>query len=225
MKNNEKIHTWICRLQKCWEVITTSFLIAKEYTITISYIIYISYWWMPSNHHDHLVSIQEWRMSLILDTYNDIFSSFDPRDYAEKSFSDDFLDECKKIVIDKWVDVIELRLMIPESQRQEWYEWVIKKRLHSYFLQQSHLTEKRRKYALYHARYLIWLWIGLWFFIAYIVRILPVWTFATVIGEPISWLLLWNWVERLMKFYDWSEWSEDSYVHKLSHAKIHFYGY
>ena len=47
------------------------------------------------------ITMHESKMSLILDTYLDIFSSFDPRPYEERSLSDDFLDECKKMVIDK----------------------------------------------------------------------------------------------------------------------------
>jgi len=40
-------------------------------------------------------------ITLLLDSYNDIFSSFDPRPYSEKSLSDDLIIECKKAAIDK----------------------------------------------------------------------------------------------------------------------------
>ena len=37
-------------------------------------------------------------ISLILESYTDIFSDFDPRPYDQRTLSDDFLLECKKAV-------------------------------------------------------------------------------------------------------------------------------
>lgn len=173
--------------------------------------------------------MQEWKMSLILDTYNDIFSSFDPRDYAEKSLSDDFLDECKKIVLDKWVDVIELRLMIPESDREIHNEEVIKKRLHSYFLQQAHIQEKLRKKEIIQARWLVIVWVIIWLVVSYILHTYAFayfyTTIITVAWEPASWLLIWNGADKLLKFF-WGDADQQyQFAHRLSHAKIQFYGY
>ena len=35
-------------------------------------------------------------ISFWLDSYDDLFSDFDPRPYAQKGFSEDFLDEAKR---------------------------------------------------------------------------------------------------------------------------------
>ncbi|MBI2151367.1 hypothetical protein HYU21_01420, partial [Candidatus Woesearchaeota archaeon] len=35
--------------------------------------------------------VREGNISLVLDSYDDIFSDFDPRDYSEKALSEDFL--------------------------------------------------------------------------------------------------------------------------------------
>jgi hypothetical protein len=176
-----------------------------------------------------IISLQEGKMSLILDTYNDIFSSFDPREYDEKSLSDDFLDECKKIVLDKWVDVIELRLMIPDTNRENHNEEVIKKRLHSYFLQQVHHLEKRRKKETIQAWLLVVLWIIVWLIVSYILHTYAFaylfTTMITVIGEPASWLFIWNWAERILKQYRGETDNEFQFAQRLSHAKIKFYWY
>ncbi|MEI7477473.1 MAG: hypothetical protein WCJ81_02910 [bacterium] len=101
------------------------------------------------------VIVQEGKMSLILDTYGDIFSSFDPRPYEERALSDDFLDECKKITDDKKIDLLELRLLIPKAQRSVVDEELIKKRLHAYFLAQYHLYYKKKKIDMRKAYLLV----------------------------------------------------------------------
>ena len=37
------------------------------------------------------VELREGNISLVLDSYDDLFSDFDPRDYSQKALSDDFL--------------------------------------------------------------------------------------------------------------------------------------
>lgn len=54
---------------------------------------------------------------LILDTYDDIFSDFDPRPYDERGLSDDFLSEARKAVKKKPSETIELKFLIPANKR------------------------------------------------------------------------------------------------------------
>lgn len=55
-------------------------------------------------------------ISLILDSYDDIFSDFDPRPFSEKALSDDFLVECKRAARDKDRSVVELKLLVPTKK-------------------------------------------------------------------------------------------------------------
>jgi len=79
-------------------------------------------------------------LPLILTSYNDIFSSFDPRPYSERALSDDFLFECKRAAIDKSEEGIEIILSIPKNKRNSAEESKIKNRLRAHF--HMHYTEK-----------------------------------------------------------------------------------
>lgn len=79
--------------------------------------------------------IDKAEISLILDTYDDIFSDFDPRPYDQRTLSEDFLSEAKKAARDKKTG-IELRFMIPQALRNEKSEALIKLRLREYFRRQ-----------------------------------------------------------------------------------------
>ena len=76
-------------------------------------------------------------VSLWLDTYDDIFSDFDPRPYSERAVSDDFLAESRKALREKRSGRVELKFLIPEKERQIRTETVIKKRLKEYFQKNS----------------------------------------------------------------------------------------
>lgn len=76
--------------------------------------------------------LRQSEISLILDTYDDIFSDFDPRPFSERALSDDFLLEAKKASRDKKTG-IELTFLIPAAQRNFQKENTIKKRLREHF--------------------------------------------------------------------------------------------
>ena len=79
---------------------------------------------------------------LILESYEDIFSDFDPRPYSEKALSGDFLSECKKASADK-TKKINLKLFIPKSKRNPAEEIKIKKRLKDHFI--HHLKKRKNE--------------------------------------------------------------------------------
>jgi hypothetical protein len=86
---------------------------------------------------------KEANISLIIDTYEDIFSVFDPRPYLERSLSDDFLQECKRAARDKKEEELELRILIPKNIRNPREEWKIKKRLKEHFAHHFKKEETR----------------------------------------------------------------------------------
>ena len=66
-------------------------------------------------------------ISLIIDTYDDIFSDFDPRPFDQRTISDDFLFEIKRASKEKPSGVIELKFMMPEKLRKPEQEVLIRK--------------------------------------------------------------------------------------------------
>ncbi len=88
--------------------------------------------------------IERAEISIVLDTYDDIFSDFDPRPYNERTLSEDFLYEAKRAVRDK-IHGIELRLLIPKGLRSTANEELIKLRLKSHF--RKHYKKSREGHA------------------------------------------------------------------------------
>jgi hypothetical protein len=92
------------------------------------------------------VSVEEFKhanISLILDSYADIFSSFDPRSYSEKAVSVDFISECKRAARDINEFDLELNLSVPKAKRNLVDEARIKRRLREHF--HKHALEKQRE--------------------------------------------------------------------------------
>ena len=79
---------------------------------------------------------------LILKSYEDIFSDFDPRPYSEKALSVDFISECKHAAADK-KGRINLKLFVPKSKREPAEEIKIKKRMKEHF--NHHLNLERKE--------------------------------------------------------------------------------
>jgi len=88
-------------------------------------------------HFSHEISI--W-----VDSYDDIFSDFDPRPYSERILSEDFIAELRRVSIEEESEeVSELHLLIPEKSRKEEVEAVIVKRIHAYFRKGGHTLFSR----------------------------------------------------------------------------------
>lgn len=82
---------------------------------------------------------------IALDTYDDIFSDFDPSPYHERALSTDFLIEMKKRGIEKHNDQIEIRFSLPNMYRDLKLETLIKKRLRTYFSKKAEDELKKAK--------------------------------------------------------------------------------
>lgn len=139
---------------------------------------------------------REFEISLLLDSYDGIFSDFDPRPYSDRALSDDFLHESRKAAKDKPSGKIQLKLLIPANKRSLLHEKVIKKRLRDHFKKHHELLEKEKKNIIRK---------GLGFTIAGVILMLitsfvffhredksPIIRFLIVLFEPGSWFLFWE---------------------------------
>lgn len=87
-------------------------------------------------------------INLLLEKYDFLFSDFDSRPYDERSLSDDFLHEAKKVFREKKSGKLELKFQVPARIRRKKVEEIIEKRLHSFF--RSHYNSIRKE--IFHLR-------------------------------------------------------------------------
>lgn len=172
------------------------------------------------------VLMREGNISLILDSYDDIFSDFDPRPYEQKALSDDFLVECKRAAEDKQKE-IELRLLVPKHRRTLSDEAKIKKRLRSHF--QKHYKEKEEEKRKIRMQGVLWSVIG-----AGLILIATflytqtyrgfIFTLFFVLFEPAGWFTMWTGLEKI--FIDAEKRLHTlEFYKKMARAKINFYNY
>jgi hypothetical protein len=56
---------------------------------------------------------------MTLDSYDDIFSDFDPRTFDVREISHDFLDECKRRIRETYSGAFFLTMVLPQDKRFE----------------------------------------------------------------------------------------------------------
>src|SRR5580692_8730104 len=102
----------------------------------------------PPTDKKELLSKSE--LSIWLDDYDDVFSDFDSRPLTERSLSDDFLAEVRKMVREKPTGSVELKLLIPSDKQKKEIEAAVIKNLHTHFRHsavtiQNEITSTRRR--------------------------------------------------------------------------------
>ena len=140
----------------------------------------------------NLLQISE--ISLLLDSYDDIFSDFDPRSYAQRSLSVDFLREAERASKDK--DDFDLNLLIPKKLRSAPKERMIRKRLKTHFKKHAQKIEQKYKKMLTHGALFTFTGIACMLGAVYILHTLQPTTlfqnFMLVLLEPGGWFLFWE---------------------------------
>jgi len=167
---------------------------------------------------------KEGNISLILDSYDDIFSDFDPRGYSERSLSDDFLAECKKVALDKG-EKLELRIMVPRKLRNIRDEIKIKKRLKSHF--HKHYLEKQSEVRKVKKLGVSWFLMGTILMITstllydqtgFIFKLLE------VMLTPAAWFMFWEGLGKVL-IYSKEKEPDFKFYRKMAHSQIFFLSY
>jgi hypothetical protein len=167
-------------------------------------------------------------ISLILDTYDDIFSDFDPRTLDKRSLSDDFLAEVKHATREKQSGVIEINFLIPLEQRKTDKEVMIKKRLRDHFKKHHDLVEKEISQVRFNGFSMIC--VGILFSCIAAVFIYPnestniISNLILVLIEPAAWFLIWEGANKL--FEGWKSTAGDlDFYKKMIKSEINFTSY
>lgn len=164
---------------------------------------------------------------LWLDSYDDIFSDFDPRPFSQRMLSDDFISEAKKEAKEKVMGAAELRLLVPESRRKTHTETIIKKRIKEYFRHQHFLIHKEVKSTIRQGILFTLVGIVLMFtgaallhheakgFLFYLI--------LTII-EPASWFLFWEGMNH--SIFEWKRFQNDlEFNSRMSKILVQFHSY
>jgi hypothetical protein len=177
------------------------------------------------------VKLRQGNISLVLDSYDDLFSDFDPRSYSEKALSDDFLAECKRAARHQ-EGVTELRLLLPSNRRKIHEEAIIKKRLKSHFL--KHYQEEKRIIGRIRREGFLWFLIGsviltmstlLYEYKAdFYAQLKFLWDFLFIISQPAGWFTFWEGLGKVF-IVAREEIPNYEFYKKMSEANIYFLNY
>jgi len=170
------------------------------------------------------LKMRQGNISLILDSYDDLFSDFDPRPNGVRALSEDFLDECMKAARSVTNDEPELRLQLPAIKRNSQMEDIIRQRLKNHFDKHhiEYIQERRKEQMKGVAMILLG---ALLLVSATLIEEKDFWTkFILVILEPAGWFSMW---EGLYGFIFPSEEKRKvySFYEKMSNVKVEFFSY
>lgn len=167
-------------------------------------------------------------ISLVLDSYDDIFSDFDPRSYSERALSDDFLSETKRASRDKAKGTIELNFLIPENMRKVKYEQLIKKRLKDHFKKHHQLILEENRKLIKRGVIFIMAGVVVMFLASYITtrytdKNLFI-SFMTILLEPAGWFFFWEGLRQVI-FETKTKKAELDFYDKMAKCDINFFSH
>ncbi|MBN2095012.1 MAG: hypothetical protein JW727_03110 [Candidatus Aenigmarchaeota archaeon] len=144
---------------------------------------------------NHLHEIAIW-----LDSYEDIFSDFDPRPNSKRGLSEDFISELKKACLAKSPDPLEVKVYVPESERNETEEGIIKKRLCEYFCRRNKRMTQEYNSIIKKSALMIVAGVVMMLAATYIILTHDERNFITnfliILLEPGGWFFFWEGLEQ-----------------------------
>ena len=166
--------------------------------------------------------LRRYQISLWLDTYEDIFSDFDPRPLGQRALSDDFLSEAKRAIRERKEGSFELHLLIPTTQRSSATEAVVRKRLREHFTKHATRLAGERKSRIVRGALTACAGFGI---IAIAASIPEGESFlrriVSIILEPSGWFTMWFGFDTV--FYGTKEIAQDAtFYERMAHASIVF---
>ena len=162
-------------------------------------------------------------LSIWLDTYDDIFSDFDTRDYVDRALSDDFIREARKMAREKSSGDIQLTLLIPGDLRDTAQEEIIINSLHKHFLYFAVQIKNETKSISKRGYMLCLAGFALMILAAYLMTWSTNITFniLKVMMEPSGWFLAWTGFEQIF-YTPRKRYPDYNFNHKMSQAEIVF---
>lgn len=164
-------------------------------------------------------------ISLLLDSYDAIFSDFDPRPYSERAISDDFLLEAKKAAREVKPGVLELRFLIPKHLHNTHEDAMIRERLHHYFKKHESILEAEVKGVIRKGILLVCFGLFAMFLSSLIAHYVQqqslFYDFLRVLFEPVGWFTVWYGLDQVF-YISKQQRPELDFYRKMAHAEIYF---
>jgi hypothetical protein len=165
-------------------------------------------------------------ITLWLNSYEDIFSDFDPRPYSKKALSSDFLEEMKRASVDK-VAPIPLVLLVPKSDRNRKSEKVIKKRLKEHFQKHNLQLSKQRvgimkEGASFAVAGFIIMLVASFILFKYEESFLK--AVLITVFDPAGWFLFWRGLELIL-FESKNKTPDFTFYNKMEKSNVYFRSY
>jgi len=156
---------------------------------------------------------------IALDSYDDIFSDFDPSPYETRILSDDFLNELKKHYIETPRGTFSIVFTLPHALRSDKKEVLIKKRIKDYFKSRLKEVDRTVKERLRRggARVAVGLTLSL------LVLVVPIMDHVLVAAllSPLLWYLMWSGFETVFEVSHKLR-KRKSFLEKFLKSEYHF---
>lgn len=179
------------------------------------------------NFTGHIQNIAEEDIVHIwLDTYDDLFSDFDPQPYSKRTWSDDFITQLKRVIKDRTKKVGILRILVPVKEKREEVEIILVKRLSEFFKHRRKEVLKVRKESFFKGFYYITAGIFIMLLTEYLTFTFEnrfSWHFLLRIFEPLGWFLIWTGLDIIIV--SRKEFHDLTFFSKLADSIIEFATY
>ncbi len=164
-------------------------------------------------------------ISLWLDSYDDIFSDFDPRPFSDRALSDDFLAEAKRASRDKVSGKIALTFLIPKGIRDQKEERLIRRRLREHFNKHyqriyNDVQKINRQGIFFMVIGVVIMFIATFISFTFDEKYL-VYSFLIILLEPAGWFLFWEGL-NLIVFESKKIKPDRDFYEKMAKAEIAF---
>ncbi len=163
-------------------------------------------------------------INIWLDSYNGIFSDFDSHPYSDRTISDDFIAQAKKIHREKAGNIRSLKLLLPAADRNQQDEKMIAERLQLFFIHaHKQLYDEVKKTNI----------LGLYFIVTGIILMITASYISFLkseeyyihllltLFEPAGWFMLWSGFDHLIYFSKGKKGDLDFYS-KMAKAEVAF---
>ena len=170
------------------------------------------------------LQIPEPEICIWIDKYDDVFSDFDSRPFADRALSDDFLRELRKMISDKSGNETVLKFHILDDQRNSESEAIISHNLRTHFRHIADVLTGDRKQTLHKGYMLLgfgFLLILFLFFLTTIVSKAAYLNGINLMLEPVGWFMTWTGLDYVFQISRKSQ-SALQFNSKMANAQIAF---